>query len=102
RASIGCLRPIMDGRKRMRAYGRVAAVAATFVAVLPMPGGGAAGGGLHNGEWVTPSWRQPASSDYTVTMTRPYWSAVVMRPGYVFGNGGVIPQNQGKIPPRAG
>jgi hypothetical protein len=102
RASIGCLRPIMDGRKRMRAYGRVAAVAATFVAVLTMPGVAAAVAVLHNGEWVTPSWRQPASSDYTVTTTRPYWSAVVMRPGYVFGNGGVIPQYQVQILASAG
>lgn len=83
----------------MRAYGRVAAAGvAALAAVLTMPGVAAAAVRvLHNGEWATPNWRQPAISDYTVTTTRPYWSAVVMRPGYIFGDGSVIPQYQMQI-----
>jgi hypothetical protein len=78
----------------MRAYGRVAAGVATLAAVFAMPGVATAATVLNSGQWVNPYGRQPATSDYTVTTTRPYWSAVVMRPGYIFGDGNVVPQYQ--------
>jgi hypothetical protein len=70
----------------MRGYGRIAACAATLAAVIAMPGVATAATVLYSGQWVNPYGRQPTITDYTVTTTRPYWSAVVMRPGYYFGS----------------
>jgi hypothetical protein len=78
----------------MRAYGRVAVALTALAAVVALPGVATAATTLRSGQWVNPYGRQPATSDYTVTTTRPYWSAVVMRPGYIFGDGSTLPEYQ--------
>lgn len=66
-----------------RRRGFVLAAVLTLLTVFAEPGIAQAATVLADGQWVTPSGdTQPASTDYSVTTTRPYWSVAFLRNGY--------------------
>jgi hypothetical protein len=65
-------------------------ITAAMVAVTALPGtavaapvAASAASMITSGSWINPVGLQPWVTDYTVTTTRPYWSVILQRPGYV-------------------
>jgi hypothetical protein len=77
----------------MRLTGRKSALAATLAVAmtLAMPGVASAATTLTSGTWVNRSGRQPATADYRIATTGPYWSVAFVRPGYLLDSPPVLP-----------
>ena len=58
-------------------------VLVALLALVTLPGVASAATALADGQWVNPTGSQPSTVDYSVRTTRPYWSVVVLRPGYI-------------------
>src|SRR5262245_54233117 len=62
------------------------AAALSLLAVFTLPGVALAATTLHDGQWVIPTGIQPASKTYKATTTRPFWSVIMLSPGYIQSN----------------
>ena len=68
-------------------------IAAGAALTLVLPSAAAAAPALVSGEWIVASYPQPVNADYVAQQVSPYWSAVVLQPGYQQGSGADINQN---------